>query len=196
MIRDARKITALCNFPPKEFWVKKLFYLTCGSNTKAAQGRDRSESGWSTGTSIKDTICCGTLTGWSLSGPVDLKQNYLSSSTFLCIDKNLTLPSSYLRCCPVKTNGYFSKAMEPSVGGGAFSRISLTNNSRTSCLFTASSAQKIRSRYTSKLGKNNCRNRVDPSVIFKQTKGSPEDALTTQSYLLKLFHVKHFFAKW
>lgn len=76
-------------------------------------------------------------------------------------------PSSYLRCCPVKTNGYFSKAMEPSVGGGALDRISLANNSRTSCLFTESSVQKIRSTYTSKLGKNNYRNihTVDPSEL-------------------------------
>lgn len=32
--------------------------------------------------------------------------------------------------CPVKSSGYVSKAMEPSVGGGALARIRLTNTFR------------------------------------------------------------------
>lgn len=116
-------------------------YLRCGRSTAAVHGSDRSEMDLSSsGSLMRDNTTSGTvgcfdvlvLLGSLLGNTLREEKHTSSSQTHKeeLTDENKQFVVANPVVCPVKSSGYVSNAMDPSVGGGALARIRLTSTFR------------------------------------------------------------------
>lgn len=87
------------------------------------------------------------------------KQHFLANLEELMEEKERWFSVSDPVVCPVKSSGYVSKAMEPSVGGGALARIRLTSTFRPESRDRESPERNKPATKRNMVGRKSCRRR-------------------------------------